>query len=203
MLAIIKAVDPAVILLLEVDQEWMARMNPLHRNYPHFVSSPRADNFGMAMWSRLELVDTRIEPMTEVRVPMIITDVRKAGKRLRLIGAHPLPPVNSAYLKLRNEQLRSIAVEVRGRPDVSTVVAGDLNTSPWSSAFGDLVRDGGLRDTARGLGLQRTWPEAMWLMRIPIDHVLSTPDVAVGGRHLSVPIGSDHLGVVADLVLRD
>lgn len=198
-LALIDREQPDVVLLLEVSPRWMEQLRPLDEVYPFSCSSPRTDNFGIAVWSRFELADTQIEPMTEARVPVIITDVVAPGGRIRLIGAHPLPPVSGAYLALRNEQIELLAQRVRERADVPTIIAGDLNATPWSRALRGLFRDAGLRDSAQGFGLQCTWPSSLWPMRIPIDHVLVSEGIAVVDRRISGDVGSDHFGVIADL----
>ncbi len=200
-LSLIEAEQPDLVLLLEVNARWMERMRPLDASYPYRISSPRSDNFGIALWSRVALMEPRIEPMTEARVPTIISRIALPDGEIRFIGTHPLPPVSARYLALRNEQLKLVAAEVASS-DLPTIVIGDLNITPWSPAFADLLRVGNLRDTSRGQGLQRTWPASSWLMRIPIDHVLVSNAVQATSRRVGPDVGSDHRAVVADLRLR-
>ena len=61
----------------------------------------------------------------------------------------------------------------------TVVMAGDLNVTPWSPHFQSALERGGLVDSRLGFGLQPTWPSFLPGMRIPIDHVLSTPDVTI------------------------
>jgi len=75
---------------------------------------------------------------------------------------------------------------------------GDLNSSSWSPAFRDLLRDAGLRDTRLGRGVQSTWPAWLPMVQIPIDHALVSPGVRVHGRFVGDRVGSDHLPVVLD-----
>lgn len=200
-LELIAAEQPDMVLLLEVDARWMEQLKSLDAAYPYSCSSPRTDNFGIALWSRFELKDTRIEPMTEARVPTIMTDVAAPGGRFRFIGTHPLPPVSSRYVALRNEQLGLIAAEVSSNHEWPTIVAGDLNATPWTGAFRDLLRVGRLQDLSRGFGPQRTWPASNWMMRIPIDHVLATDGITVVNHGVGSDVGSDHLGLIADLLI--
>jgi len=201
-LAFIQAEQPDLVLLFEVDHRWIEHMGILNAGFPYSCSSPRTDNFGIALWSKFELRDTRVAPMTEVRVPTIITDVLAPGGSFRLIGTHPLPPVSSRYVTLRNEQLAIIAAEVAAHPGMPTLVAGDLNLTPWSPVFADLLHDGRLRDTSRGFGLQRTWPESNWFMRIPIDHVLVTDGISIVDRRVGPNVSSDHRGIIAELFVQ-
>jgi endonuclease/exonuclease/phosphatase (EEP) superfamily protein YafD len=78
-------------------------------------------------------------------------------------------------------------------------VVGDLNVTPWSPTFRDLLQAPGLVDTARGRGLRGTWPVCLPGMRIPIDHCLVSGDLQVLDRQVGPGVGSDHFPVMADL----
>ena len=78
---------------------------------------------------------------------------------------------------------------------------GDLNTTSWSPFFSDLIEESGLRDSRKGFGIQTTWPDGLFLLRIPIDHCLVSKDISVLDRRVGPSIGSDHFPVTVDLVL--
>ncbi len=198
-LELIEREDPDVILLLEVDRRWMESLRSLDDRYAHAIASPREDNFGIALWSRVEWRNARIEPMTGFRVPMVVAEMVVGGRPLRFLGAHTLPPVRRSYAEARNEQLRQMADLAAADANRPIIICGDLNVTPWSGRFRDLLRDGLLGDTARGFGMQRTWPASSFLLRIPIDHVLTTPGVICHARRVAPPVGSDHLGLIAEL----
>ena len=76
------------------------------------------------------------------------------------------------------------------------VVAGDLNTTIWGRAMTPL-RDAGLTN-ASPLGLAYTWPAALPVMAMQIDHILARDAVIL--NHRSLPdIGSDHFPVLATI----
>jgi endonuclease/exonuclease/phosphatase (EEP) superfamily protein YafD len=81
------------------------------------------------------------------------------------------------------------------------IVAGDLNATPWSHGFRQLVRLRGLCDSAVGRGVQATWNAHRWVPRIPIDHVVVSPEVRVMDRRVGPDVGSDHLPVEATLAI--
>ena len=98
-------------------------------------------------------------------------------------------------------RLAELGALVRAGPGRSLLCA-DLNATPWSPHFGDLLRDAGLRDARRGFGHQPTWPAPLGAAaRIPIDHCLVSAGIAVRDLRVTAPIGSDHLPVVVDLEL--
>jgi endonuclease/exonuclease/phosphatase (EEP) superfamily protein YafD len=99
---------------------------------------------------------------------------------------------------LRNDQLRAIAKFLQG-VEGSRLVMGDLNTTSWSPHFRDLLAATGLVDSRRGRGMQPTWTAFRGLVRLPLDHVLVSPDITVTARRVGPPIGSDHLPVIVEL----
>lgn len=82
------------------------------------------------------------------------------------------------------------------------MVLGDLNVTPWSHVFRDLLKRTGLIDSAQGWGIQPTWPSGAVLLRIPIDHCLHSPDVAIVNREIGENVGSDHFPVIVDFFIR-
>lgn len=54
---------------------------------------------------------------------------------------------------------------------------------------------------ARGFGVQTSFPSNLWLLRIPIDHVLVACAIGVDDRRIGPEVGSDHLPVITDLVV--
>jgi endonuclease/exonuclease/phosphatase (EEP) superfamily protein YafD len=72
------------------------------------------------------------------------------------------------------------------------IVEGDFNATPWSPVFHRLLHDGGLTSSLDGYGLQVSWPESNWLLRIPIDHALLGPALATTDRGTGPSFGSQH-----------
>ena len=115
------------------------------------------------------------------------------------MGTHPLPPIgrNAA---IRNEQLSAVADWVAGMHG-PVVVAGDLNTTPWSPYFREFLKRSGMRDSRRGFGVQATWPDNLGSAGIPIDHALVSDGVYVQDRRVGLPFGSDHRPIIVDLII--
>ncbi len=197
----IAALGPDVVALEEVNGRWMDALEPLLEKYPHVLAEPREDNFGIALFSKLPLERPRVAEIGAAGVPTLIASVRVGNAPLDIVATHPLPPYGADYSALRNEQLERLGEAVD--PSLPVVPIGDLNTTPWNYHFRRLLERSGLRDSTRGHGPLLTWPSFFLPMRIPIDHILHSPSVAVLRRGIGPGVGSDHLPVVADVALRE
>jgi endonuclease/exonuclease/phosphatase (EEP) superfamily protein YafD len=101
------------------------------------------------------------------------------------------------YSEHRNRQLVEIARFLAAQTG-PLVLLGDLNTTPWNFYFQRLLADSGLRSSAEGRGYQASWPGAPFLLRIPLDHVLLSPELRVVRREIGPDVGSDHLPVIVE-----
>ena len=159
------------------------------------VAEPREDNFGIALFSRLPMRDTKVTYFGNAGVPSIVARGATRAAEIVIIATHPLPPVGTEHFDLRNEQLQHIAEYVRSVKG-PLILLGDLNTSPWSWHFKRFVQVSALVDSARGRGWQPTWPSMMPLLLVPIDHALCTRDVVALSRETGASIGSDHYPLI-------
>ena len=190
--------DADVILLMEVNQRWLDALASLRTNYPHIVAEPREDNFGIALFSRVSCTNSEVVEFGEAELPSIAATLEVEGQNVFLLGTHPLPPGSADNARLRNEQFREIAARVR-RCATPAILLGDLNCTPWSPCFNDLLRDSGLKNTAQGRGLFGSWPAWLPWGRIPLDHCLVSASITVRNRRLGPRVGGDHLPVVLEV----
>jgi endonuclease/exonuclease/phosphatase (EEP) superfamily protein YafD len=198
LLALARAEKPDLLLVIETDSGWVAALESLRDQLPHVVARARDDNFGLVLLSRVPFDEAKV---IEIPEPTIVGRVTHDGRSFTVIGTHPLPPVRSGPSGRRNTQLQELAGIAREEEN-SLIVAGDLNVSPWSPHFRELIRESGLRDSRAGFGVQATWPSFFPLLGTPIDHVLISPDLAVIDRSVGPDIGSDHFPVVAAVAFR-
>ena len=189
---------PDVVVLQETDQAWLEGLAELRATYPNRVEEARADNFGIAVWSRLKMANARIVRLGHAGVPSVIADIEHGDATLVLIATHPLPPAGRARSELRDEGLAQLARFAAS--EVSPVlVVGDLNCTPWSPHFRALLRDGRLRDSGEGRWVQATWPSWLGALGIPIDHVLYGAGLRVLRRWVGPAVGSDHRPLIAEV----
>lgn len=191
--------QPDLIGLVEVNERWLRELAPALEGYAARIEHPRADNFGVALYARGTLAGG-VEHLA-VRVPAIIAEAEVGGARVAVALLHPVPPLDDA---LRRDQLAhfdAVAARMAARRAGPLVVMGDFNATPWSRSFARLRGATGTCDSRAGFGVQRSYPVDSWLVRIPIDHVLVSCDIGVRDRRLGPDVGSDHLPVIAELVV--
>ena len=188
-----------VVVLLEVSRTWADALDELDALYPHRVVEPRDDKFGIAVLSQWPLEEPRVITPAD-GPPAVVTVLRREASACLLVAVHPPAPVSADWSAWRDTQLAAFGqlVAVADRP---TILAGDLNATPWCFGFRRLVATSGLRDSAVGRGIQATWNAHRPVPRIPIDHVLVSPDILVLSREVGRDVGSDHLPVEARVSL--
>lgn len=195
--------QPDLIVLVEPDQAWLDGLADLRPDYPYWAVASRQDAYGIAVLSRQPFQSAEVIHLGSAGVPTVIARVNTGNhpvQTLTVIATHPPPPKGAANSATRNDQLLALAQFVRHRDD-AIILCGDLNLSPWSPYFADLLKSSGLADSGRGFGIQPTWPADNFLLRTPIDHCLVSPQIAVLRRRLGPNIGSDHLPVILDFTL--
>ena len=192
-------VQPDVVVLLEVNAHWLAELEPLRREYPHVLADPREDNFGLALFARIAPQSAELVNLGDAGVPSVVADFSFGERSLRMLGTHPLPPGSPAYAWARNDQLQAMAAWCR-RQSLPVTVLGDLNVTPWSPHFRDLLRDGGLRHERPGWDLGISWPATQPWFGLPLDHCLTGPAVGVVHREILGGVGSDHWPLLVELV---
>ncbi len=193
----ITTTNPDFIMLLEVTPWLMERLANLRDRYPYQIAEPREDNFGIVLFSRLPLLNTAVMRIGPAGLPSIRTVLDSGGCRFTLLGTHPPPPVSAELAQDRNDQLADLARLVR-QTRQPTLLLGDLNLSPWSPYFAQLLADAGLQDSATGRSIQASWPVAWPLLWIPIDHALYSDGIRIRYRETGPAIGSDHYPVIVD-----
>lgn len=189
---------PDILVLEEVNERWITELSDLRDTYPYSVVEPREDDFGVALFSKLPLLQSDVVFIGSAGVPSIEATLGGKGEPLRILATHPLPPGGPDYSAWRNEQLQLMAERVdASRP---FLLVGDLNTTPWNFHFRQLLARSGLRDSAVGFGVQPSWPTFNPLFWIPLDHVLHSPCIIVTARKTGSDVGSDHYPVIVDFV---
>jgi len=195
-LEFIRQESPDLVLLMEVDKRWQPALTTLKPRFPYALVKTKAGSSGIALFSKLPLEDLDFLYLGSVGIPSIRATVRVEGTPVQIIGTHFKSPVSSERSHLRNEQLIAAAHELAkmSRP---SLLFGDLNITPWSPYFCDLLQIGKLRNSQIGFGIQPSW-----LWAIPIDHLLHSDDIAILDRRIGPDVGSDHRPLIVDIAVK-
>jgi endonuclease/exonuclease/phosphatase (EEP) superfamily protein YafD len=202
LLQIISDADPDLTLAVETDEWWCSRLSEaLRTRYPYGLTYPLSNGYGMALFSRLELIQPTIRFLIDDAIPSIKTGVKlKSGAVIDLYGLHPQPPAPLQDSTERDIELVRVGVEIKsgGRP---SVVLGDLNDVAWSPTTEEFARAGDLLDPRRGRGFFNTYPAQIPGLRYPLDYVFHTKHFSVSTMRVLPRTGSDHLPLTATLDL--
>jgi endonuclease/exonuclease/phosphatase (EEP) superfamily protein YafD len=93
LLALIAREQPDLVLLQEIDADWLQDLATLDQSYPIHRTVPRDDNFGIGLWTRLP---AKIEESDLGRegVPNLIARFPWQGRDVALLGIHTIPPLH-------------------------------------------------------------------------------------------------------------
>lgn len=204
LVAHVRRLDPDVLLVVETDAWWQARLDEALTDLPHRIACPLDNRYGMHLYSRFPLADPHIDFLVEDDIPSIAVRLCVAGGELRFHAIHPTPPAPGENERSteRDVELLTLA-ETLEDVDEPVIVTGDLNDVAWSRTTQLFRRKSGLLDPRVGRGMFNTfhadWPALRW----PLDHVFVSNHYRVIEMLRLSSIGSDHFPVYIELVLAD
>lgn len=198
-IAAIKAADADVVILLEVTAGWREQLEGLEEIYDHHVIEAEGGQFGIAMFSKLKTAEFKLEDFSGLSIQSIIATLEFGGEKITIIGTHPPPPVGADLLKVRNWHLESLARDIAGRRE-PVIVVGDLNITPASSGYRNLLGKTGLRSA--GMPWRASWsPFGIPGISARLDHTLVSRQWRVVSSKVGPASGSDHRMLVTELAL--
>jgi endonuclease/exonuclease/phosphatase (EEP) superfamily protein YafD len=202
LLATVRDTDPDVVLAVETDEKWARALEPLSRDYPHVVRQPQDNWYGLMLFSRLPLVDPRVDFLVQDDIPSVHTGVRLGnGEVIHLHGLHPRPPepIRDQDSTPRDAELVVVGTAVGKTPDRPTVVAGDLNDVAWSPTSEHFMRLSRLLDPRCGRGMYNSYNADNRFMRYPLDHVFHSNQFRLVELRRLPNVGSDHFPMLVEL----
>lgn len=193
--------NPDIIILQEIDDLWINNLKPLNKKYKYNIKHIRYDNFGIAMFSKLPIIDYQIEKWTGYEIPVIKAKLKLKNKDILLYAIHTLPPVSNEYLKTRNEMLKEINTISNSNKE-KIIIAGDLNTTRYSHAYKKYILNSNLYDIqTNSNNIHGTWnAKHPSFMRISLDHVLVSKDIKGTDFNIGKGFGSDHLPIFVKIM---
>lgn len=202
LLQVVREEDPDLVLAVETDHRWAQALEPLAEDYPYVVRQPQDNYYGLMLFSRLPLIDPRIEFLVQDDIPSVHTAFElPGGEHVFLHGIHPRPPepIRDQDSTPRDAELVVMGRAIREAPDRPTVVAGDLNDVAWSPVNELFLRLSGLLDPRAGRGLYSSYNANNPLFRYPLDHVFHSNHFRLGEFRRLPNVGSDHFPMLIEL----
>ena len=177
--------------------------------WPHVLSRFQTDNFGIAAASRMGDAELALATIGDPYYPSLVIErtSSREGLPFALIATHPPPPLTGELSSARNQQFKALAKKLNTFRMPNRILLGDLNVTPWSPRFGQLLNESGTRDAQAGRGYAGTYPAygIPKFLALPIDHTLVSPNIKVLSRLVwsGSDFGSDHNLVLTRLWLSD
>lgn len=190
--------DPDTLLMVETNEWWQLKMEPVQQKYPYYIEYPLDNTYGMLLYSKLELEDFDIKFVVRPNIPSFHGKVvLRSGIKVNLHCLHPEPPSpsESETSTERDAELLIVGNTIID-PDKPTLVAGDLNDVAWSYTTRLFIKTSGLLDPRMGRGFFSTFHAQYPLMRWPLDHVFISQHFKLVELKRLASYGSDHLPIL-------
>jgi endonuclease/exonuclease/phosphatase (EEP) superfamily protein YafD len=181
----IEAADGDVVMLQEVTLQNDYILRSLQMSFPYQHLCRFSGRIGIALVSRHPFVD---DPVCSDWRAVLAAPILLDGQHLWVVSAHiPWPWPHDS---VENEMASTKVLSVLEGP---IVIAGDFNMVPWAGRVGRIasMTDTQLAGPVRPTLYFRNFP-------LPIDLVMAPGGGSMETRPL---LGSDHLGIVADLLV--
>jgi endonuclease/exonuclease/phosphatase (EEP) superfamily protein YafD len=212
--------DADVIGLVELTPQWLTALQPLFQLYPYradcMQTIPPCEIMLLSKHPSKKSFAGRIDG---TRPSIVWGEIDFAGRTITVAETHlswplmpstdnvemtvagtpqPEPLIGSDPL-VQSQQGAAIARYLAGL-DEDLVLMGDFNSVPWSRTQSVLRAATGLRNPGP---MVPTWPswQPKWI-RLPIDQIMTRGALARRNLESGYYIGSDHLPVEAEIVLR-
>ena len=202
LLHMIRQHQPDVFIALESDEWWQQQLDTVE-GYPHSVKCPLDNLYGMHIYSKLPLHDSKIHFSVEADKPSIQTTVQVGSTQfVNLHCLHPAPPapLENTESTERDVELLMLAQQLEGNTQ-PTIVTGDLNDVAWSATTRLFRQISGLMDPRIGRGLFNTFNAFHWFARWPLDHVFLSNHFKVIDIQRLPAMGSDHFPLLVELAV--
>lgn len=192
----IKQTDADVILLQEVGQgDQAAVLNQLASAYPYVLFDEHSRS-GPALLSKWRWSDSGIIPNGRGRPLAVWARFEQDGRSFEIASVHTANPFEWLHQPGDIDRLIRFA---RSR-QAPLILGGDFNLTPFSWKLTKLAEWADLR---WGQTFAASWPANRLIPIVLIDHVLVSKGVVLTAVETGPRVGSDHLPVVAELILED
>ena len=195
----IHSVEADVALLYRTNGDWADTLSAVGVPYRIVPAALGSEALGRALvLVRRNVSVTPLDPVPGSDLTLLV-DI--GATQATLVGLAVQNPGSTFEADQRLERFTSINTAV-AESTGPIVVAGNLETSRWSHAFGVIA--GGLNNSEDGFGYAATWPRTDPPLigaytGLPLDHALYRGDVTVPSRRVGPDLGPAHRPLLFDI----
>ena len=196
-LSLIRRESPDIIFLMETDQIWVDALGPVLDGYETVLAKPQDNHYGFVFATGLPVVETHILDLGDVDKPTLYAALKdRRDRSFRFVGFHPAPPVPGQDTDTRDAKT-AYAARLARKSGVPVVIMGDFTQPAWSHFAQKFKKIGGYLDPRVGRGPLPSFDATHPILRLPIDQLYLTPDIALVDYSRGEKIGSDHFPMLA------
>ena len=186
--------DPDIVITTETDSNWQKGLSSIEKKYPNRVPIPLGNTYGMHLYSRLPLRQTKVRFLLEPDIPSIRTEIQlRSGEWIHLFVLHPRPPVPGEEKDSKERDAEIIMVGREARKEKGgVIVAGDFNDVAWSETTELFQEVSGFLDPRRGRGFYNTFHAKYPIFRWPLDHIFHSTHFKLVQIERVGKVNSDH-----------
>jgi len=182
-----------LLVLTEFGPNKIAEFHQLERLYPYRVDCATDWDCSIAVLSRHPFTTAGSTPEGAGPAMAWIT-FGQGDQALTIIGTEIVQPLRSPVLHTREmAHLAAFAKEFKGR----VLVAGDLNTTPWSSSFARFGEASGLTHMGHFLPTFPSGTEG--LPQLALDHMFASPGIHFDEVWIGPDVGAAHRPLFAEV----
>jgi endonuclease/exonuclease/phosphatase (EEP) superfamily protein YafD len=180
--------DPDIVVLIESGSEKRQVFERLRANFPYQVNCLEIEYCDMAVLAKFPIASH--EGHVQWRGPPVIRAL--FGPELNQLAVFGVHTTRFPHQADQLTQLIELAKYVDKSP-AERIVMGDFNSTPYSRLLQTFQRNSGLNRLTN----LPTWPAALQLPQIDIDHIFVSAGLKpVGKARIGLPAGSDHYPVI-------
>ncbi|RZL50361.1 MAG: endonuclease [Pedobacter sp.] len=200
-LQLIKSCNPDFALFVETDLLWQQKLDEIKTAYPHTISIPLPNTYGMLLYSKLALKNGSINYLVEDDIPSIEVDVELvSGQMVKLFCLHPQPPVPQENPRSTERDKEILLVGKKAKNcKMPVIVIGDLNDVAWSYTTALFSKTSELLDPRKGRGFFNSFNAKYFFLRFPLDHIFCSADFTLSSIKRMPSCGSDHYPMCVEL----